>query len=314
MFLNGAILGMTRVEIMRKFDEIVAFAEVEKFLDMPVKRFSSGMHVRLAFAVAAHLDPEIMIVDEVLAVGDAEFQKKCLGKMQDVSRSGRTVLFVSHNMAAVRSLCERGIVLRSGRIVFDGNTDGAISEHLSDSNLDNDSRTEWLWPNSDAPGNSDLRIRSVRITGNKSCGPTFRPDEDITLAIQYQQAKPLRGIRFMLRLLTMNGEVAFTTTDQSVRNGECMSAGRYETRCVIPAHILNRIGYVVQIYCSIPGQIRFINWGDVVGRLVVDGPGNEGLRAGRPNWSGVVCPKIDWKVNQLEIEQEKKGYSPANVS
>jgi lipopolysaccharide transport system ATP-binding protein len=130
IFLNGAILGMSRAEIRKKFDEIVAFAEVEKFLDTPVKRYSSGMYVRLAFAVAAHLEPEILIVDEVLAVGDADFQKKCLGKMENVSRSeGRTVLFVSHNMAAVRQLCTRGIVLRSGRIKFLGNAASAIESY-----------------------------------------------------------------------------------------------------------------------------------------------------------------------------------------
>ena len=137
IFLNGAILGMSRAEIRRKFDEIVAFAEVEKFLDTPVKRYSSGMYVRLAFAVAAHLEPEILIVDEVLAVGDAEFQKKCLGKMQDVAGEGRTVLFVSHNMGTINSLCDRGILLSSGRIEFDGAVFSASefytssSEHLS---------------------------------------------------------------------------------------------------------------------------------------------------------------------------------------
>lgn len=130
VFLNGAILGMTRREINAKFDEIVAFAEVEKFLDTPVKRYSSGMYVRLAFAVAAHLDPEILVVDEVLAVGDAQFQKKCLGKMQDVAKGGRTVLFVSHNMAAVSSLTTRGIVLDAGRIIFNDTSDAAVEHYV----------------------------------------------------------------------------------------------------------------------------------------------------------------------------------------
>jgi ABC-type polysaccharide/polyol phosphate transport system ATPase subunit len=130
IFLNGAILGMTRAEIVRKFDEIVAFAEVERFLDTPVKRYSSGMYVRLAFAVAAHLEPEILVVDEVLAVGDAEFQKKCLGKMRDVSRGGRTVLFVSHNMAAIQALCGRAIWLEHGAIAFDGPVDAAVARYL----------------------------------------------------------------------------------------------------------------------------------------------------------------------------------------
>jgi lipopolysaccharide transport system ATP-binding protein len=132
IFLNGAILGMTRVEIMRKFDEIVAFAEVEEFLDTPVKRYSSGMYVRLAFAVAAHLEPEILVVDEVLAVGDAEFQKKCLGKMDEVSRrEGRTVLLVSHNLAAVAGLTHRALVLDSGRVIADGPTQDAMSIYLA---------------------------------------------------------------------------------------------------------------------------------------------------------------------------------------
>ncbi len=132
IYLNGAILGMTRVEIRRKFDEIVAFAEVEKFLDTPVKRYSSGMYVRLAFAVAAHLEPEILIVDEVLAVGDAEFQKKCLGKMNDVSRrEGRTVLFVSHNLSAIAGLAGRGLLMKDGAVLIDGTVDRAIAGHLS---------------------------------------------------------------------------------------------------------------------------------------------------------------------------------------
>src|SRR5205823_8767402 len=130
IFLNGAILGMSRAEIRKKFDRIVAFAEVEKFLDTPVKRYSSGMYMRLAFAIAAHLEPDILIVDEVLAVGDAEFQKKCLGKMKDVSGHGRTVLFVSHNMAAIQQLTSRCIVIGSGRVCFDGPTDGAINSYL----------------------------------------------------------------------------------------------------------------------------------------------------------------------------------------
>ncbi|MEO8679309.1 MAG: ABC transporter ATP-binding protein [Vicinamibacterales bacterium] len=132
VFLNGAILGMSRVEIKRKFDEIVAFAEIERFLDTPVKRYSSGMYVRLAFAVAAHLEPEILIVDEVLAVGDAQFQKKCLGKMDDVAKAGRTVLFVSHNMAAVASLCSRAVVLRGGRLELDDRPEVAIRSYLND--------------------------------------------------------------------------------------------------------------------------------------------------------------------------------------
>src|SRR4029077_4929571 len=130
IYLDGAILGMKRAEIRRKFDEIVAFAEVEQFLDTPVKRYSSGMYVRLAFAVAAHVDPEILVVDEVLAVGDAEFQKKCLGKLKDVSRAGRTVLFVSHNMGAISGLTARALLLHRGKVVKDGGSDEVIELYL----------------------------------------------------------------------------------------------------------------------------------------------------------------------------------------
>jgi len=162
IFLNGAILGMSRAEIKHKFDEIVEFSGVEKFLDTPVKRFSSGMYVRLAFAVAAHLEPEILVVDEVLAVGDAEFQKKCLGKMNDVSKKeGRTVLFVSHNMAAVKSLCTRGILLKDGKVDFDGNQFEAVQyyQNLHESN----NSFQHHGDINDAPGNSNIKILQMDI-------------------------------------------------------------------------------------------------------------------------------------------------------
>ena len=142
IYLNGAIFGMSRREIARKFDEIVAFSEVEPFLDMPVKRYSSGMYVRLAFAVASHMEPEILLVDEVLAVGDAPFQKKCLGKMDEVSRSGRTVLFVSHNMATIINLCTKALVLERGRLIFDGDCDEGVAQYVSRCNTDCNSEVD----------------------------------------------------------------------------------------------------------------------------------------------------------------------------
>ena len=161
IYLNGAILGMRKHEITRKFDEIVAFSGVERYIDTPVKRYSSGMYVRLAFAVAAHLESEILIVDEVLAVGDAEFQKKCLGKMNDVSKGeGRTVLFVSHNMAAVQSLCSRGIVMQNGTIKFNGMTDEAIQFYLKDSSLNSDFENVQ-----DRKGNGIIKIKNVSLFG-----------------------------------------------------------------------------------------------------------------------------------------------------
>jgi len=164
IYLNGAILGMQRVEIERKFDEIVAFAEVEKFLDTPVKRYSSGMYVRLAFAVAAHLEPEILIIDEVLAVGDAAFQKKCLGKMGDVARQGRTVLFVSHNMPAVKALCGRAILLNDGKVLLDGSVDSVVNAYLT-GDSDEMARTGVIPDNARRLYSTDeAKLRSVRLT------------------------------------------------------------------------------------------------------------------------------------------------------
>src|SRR5205807_2678842 len=169
IYLNGAILGMTRGEIRRKFDEIVAFAEVEKFIDTPVKRYSSGMYVRLAFAVAAHLDPEIFVVDEVLAVGDAEFQTKCLGKMDEVSRrNGRTVFFVSHNLAAVQSLCTRAIMLRGGRVANQGKTGDTIQQYLEATVAQ--TRIP-LADRKDRTGTGTTRLRSIAITNTDEGKP-----------------------------------------------------------------------------------------------------------------------------------------------
>ena len=192
IFLNGTILGMTRTEIRRKFDEIVAFAETEKFLDTPVKRYSSGMYVRLAFAVAAHLEPEVLVVDEVLAVGDAQFQKKCLGKMGEVARAGRTLFFVSHNMTAIQSLCVRTVHLRDGRVVFDGSTTKGISDYLAPTKIESN-------PISDQQSGGDIVVTDAYImdqTGSRMdsvlCGDTF----DVCLAFQIRN--PKRDYQFAL--------------------------------------------------------------------------------------------------------------------
>ncbi|MFN5794027.1 MAG: polysaccharide ABC transporter ATP-binding protein, partial [Bacteroidota bacterium] len=158
IFLNGAILGMSKTEIKSKFDEIVDFSGVEKYIDTPVKRYSSGMYVRLAFGVAAHLEPEILIVDEVLAVGDAEFQKKCLGKMKDVSGQGRTVLFVSHNMAAVKTLCTKGIILKNGKMIFSGTSEAACSKYLESSEQNS---LEEISQRKDRHGSGELIVTDI---------------------------------------------------------------------------------------------------------------------------------------------------------
>ena len=198
IFLNGAILGMSRAEIIRKFDEIVEFSGIEEFLDTPVKRYSSGMFVRLAFAVAAHLEPDILIIDEVLAVGDAAFQKKCLGKMGDFAQSGRTILFVSHNAEAVRNLCQRCIWLKDGRIYKDGNADEILEDYFNDTAAD----IAFSFANTDY----GLTIHNVVLrnsTGDKS--NQFRPGEDLIVEISYEAQRPLEEPYVIVGVQGING-------------------------------------------------------------------------------------------------------------
>jgi lipopolysaccharide transport system ATP-binding protein len=198
IFLNGAILGMTRAEIIRKFDEIVAFSEIEEFLDTPVKRYSSGMYVRLAFAVAAHLEPEILIVDEVLAVGDAAFQKKCLGKMGSFAQSGRTVLFVSHNLEAVRSLCQRGVWLKDGRLHQDGKADEIIEAYFN--SISNER------PFSCANPDYGLIIQKVALKNDRDEESSqFCPGDDLVVEISYDAQKRIEKPIIALGVLGING-------------------------------------------------------------------------------------------------------------
>jgi len=194
IFLNGAILGMTRQEIKRKFDEIVEFAEMEKFLDTPVKRYSSGMYVRLAFAVAAHLEPEILIVDEVLAVGDAAFQKKCLGKMENVTKEGRTVLFVSHNMAAVQSLCERACLLDSGKMIREGSVQEVVRQYLQSV-----TSTEVIPIDrrKDRSGDGSVRAVSLRIE-SADHDKVIRSSSRLKITIIYRSKEPIRYPKFLV--------------------------------------------------------------------------------------------------------------------
>jgi lipopolysaccharide transport system ATP-binding protein len=203
IFLNGAILGMTKAEIKKKFDEIVAFAEVERFLDTPVKRYSSGMYVRLAFAVAAHLEPEILVVDEVLAVGDAEFQKKCLGKMKDVATGGRTVLFVSHNMTAVQNLCEHCLWLKNGNLFEKGHPQETITKYLADSAKKNGRIGQMLHES------SFFSIKKLRIN-EREC-PTVLAGQICKFEMEYECKQPelfQRGIRISLTLRLNDEKIA----------------------------------------------------------------------------------------------------------
>lgn len=246
IYLNGAILGMTRSEIRSKFDDIVAFAEVEKFLDTPVKRYSSGMYVRLAFAVAAHLDPEILVVDEVLAVGDAAFQAKCLAKMGEVARNGgRTILFVSHNLQALRSLCSRAVLLKKGRVVEVGETSSVLNTYLS---ADNGIQTIHRWADHDLPGNHEVRLRSIRIVDqHDNNSGIFSTSNELFVDIEFDCHEILPTLTLGFDLKTTEGETIFRSyqTDQSPAEHPPLRIGRQTWRCHIPAGLLNFGTYLV---------------------------------------------------------------------
>lgn len=238
IYLNGAILGMTRPEIQRKFDEIVAFAELEKFLDTPVKRYSSGMYMRLAFAVAAYLDPEILVVDEVLAVGDAAFQKKCLGRMRDISSEGRTVLFVSHNTAAIRSLCGRGILLAGGRKVFDGPAGECIDRYLADVSQ---SANEVDLSNVSRPGSVDtvLKICKVRLS-SRDGRAVVRASDPLELDLAFSVSNRLEDVVLQVSVLTVdNVEIMDCRSSQHYNPINQLEPGYYSIKCRIDQNLLS---------------------------------------------------------------------------
>jgi lipopolysaccharide transport system ATP-binding protein len=230
IFLNGAILGMRKAEIDRKFDEMVAFAGVEKFIDTPVRHYSSGMYVRLAFAVAAHMDPEILIVDEVLAVGDSQFQKKCLGKLDDVARGGRTVLFVSHNMAAIQRLCTSAILLDRGRLVKAGDVRSTVTAHLAAG-----SRAGYVA----ASLTGGVQILAAELTDERGA-PLMHPTsaEPIVIRVDYTVPHHSPGLKLGIGVLAPDGVPLFTTNTDDVNLAVPIVPGRYEARVVIPAHAL----------------------------------------------------------------------------
>jgi lipopolysaccharide transport system ATP-binding protein len=238
IFLNGAILGMSKAELRRNFDAIVAFAETEKFLDTPVKHYSSGMYMRLAFSVAAHLQPEILIVDEVLAVGDAEFQKKCLGKMQDISHEGRTVLFVSHNMAAVRNLCSKVMVLQNGQASAFGETGEILDRHAAGI-----SRTTWA---GDA-GNEKLRLRKTTVRPLIP-GETFQTNAGIEVSLEVEILQPIRNLVLGFNLLSeFSHPLAFVLYDDAHPGPPPeVQPQRMVQRFVIPPCTLSHGTYQIQ--------------------------------------------------------------------
>jgi len=288
IYLNGAILGMTKNEIVRKFDEIVAFAEVEKFIDTPVKRYSSGMYVRLAFAVAAHLEPEILIVDEVLAVGDSQFQKKCLGKMGEVSKAGRTVLFVSHNMTAIKTLCERVLWLDAGQIADDGVAAEVVSHYLQ---RGAGSVHDQLWTDrTTAPGNDKVRLHRARILPEtetrKSELTVMTP---LTLEFECWSLMPSAELNFSMHLYNEEGLCILADASGSMRVGKELFKGT----CRVPGNLLNEGSYRMMI--MIVQDSRSIYTHHDVLRFDLHDVERQGGWTGR--WPGVVRPRFAWNIS-----------------
>jgi len=251
IFLNGVILGMSRAQIRARFDEIVAFSEIEQFLDTPVKRYSSGMYVRLAFSVAAHLEPEILVIDEVLAVGDARFQKKCVGKMEEVRKKGHTILFVSHNMQAIRSICDRAIWLDSGRVAFDGDPSNTIGRYLLESNPWAGEDIEEVIRN--LPPDPAFRLESVSLAQEGS--PIRQIAENtkpLEIEVRYRVLKQTTGLRIFFDLCD-DQDVLVLQSFHDERSEEIptMDPGFYVSRAVVPANLLGPVSYEIRIRAGI---------------------------------------------------------------
>lgn len=301
IYLNGAILGMKRAEIERKFDEIVAFSEVEQFIDTPVKRYSSGMYLRLAFAVAAHLEPEILVVDEVLAVGDAEFQKKCLGKMGDIAEQGRTVLFVSHNMSAILRLTQEAIVLDRGRLVKRAATQEAVDFYLSAGHSE---AGERFWEVDEVPASAapfvPIALRVLDPRGNVV--DTVRSTEPITIEMEYRLEMPVTGLRVGIYLQTMRGEFVLTSfdTDEPTQFEKfgARKTGHYLSRCVVPADLLNEGRYALGVNASSFGIRRYFQDEQALA-FNVDISGAPGTQ-----WPelrvGPIRPRLEWKIEKIK--------------
>ena len=300
MYMNGAIVGMKRTEIDSKFDEIVDFSEVTQFIDTPVKRYSSGMYLRLAFAVAAHLEPEILVVDEVLAVGDAEFQKKCLGKMNDVAQQGRTVLFVSHNMSAILRLTQEAIVLNKGQLIMRGPTQEAVDYYLSSGQSQ---AGERIWTADEVPAVSapftpislKVKERSGKVVD------TIRSTETVNVEFEYKLSSPVTGLRVGLYVSTMRGEYIFTSFDTDTpalyEKFDTREAGHYVSRAELPADIFNEGRYMVGVNASSFGVRRYFMDENALA-FNVDISGAPGTQWGEPR-VGPVRPRLNWKIEKM---------------
>jgi len=300
IYLNGAILGMSKAEIRRKFDEIVAFAEIEKFLDTPVKRYSSGMYVRLAFAVAAHLEPEILIVDEVLAVGDYQFQQKCLGKMAEVSsKNHRTVLFVSHNMTAVRALCSRSILLTEGELTLDADPETAIRCYMD---VLQNRKLEKTWADSSVAASAagyHIEMRSVRLQPESDSLDDINVETPLLFETAFENLIPAH-LNFSLLLYTSDEICVFNTFSQP----QVYGIGIVKGSCIIPGNFLNNGNYYITLLIVKDEHTLILKLDRVIGFEVKDIPRTV---AWHGRWEGVVRPALRWNTEVSNFSSNKPG-------
>ena len=296
VYLSGAILGMTRKEIDQKFDEIVDFSGVEQFVDTPVKRYSSGMRVRLGFAVAAHLEPEILLIDEVLAVGDASFQKKCLGKMGDVARGGRTVLFVSHNMGAISTLCEKAMLLTEGRIEFMGPAQQTVNTYLTSVGADASLEKEWAFE--EAPGGRIGKIKSITITDHQGIEkPHFSTTAPIFVTIEYWVLTDNVPVNIGFFLYDKEGNwICAVINHKETKTKAIHKSGLYRSRCVIPGNLLNSGRHTI--------TIEFVaNLSDVEARVphcaAFETVDDHRVHSAYSRWGGIIKPEFEWQSTRL---------------
>jgi lipopolysaccharide transport system ATP-binding protein len=290
IYLNGAILGMKRIEIDRKFEEIVEFSEISKFIDTPVKHYSSGMYIRLAFAVAAHLEPEVLIVDEVLAVGDFSFQKKCLGRMHDLGLKGRTVILVTHNMSALSTLCHRGIMLQEGEVQAEGEIQTVVKKYLRPEIT---SEMEWLRGHI-YPPDRGLCITTIRaITKDKTLTGEFPSNEPCIIEITYKVYGLNVQSRIIIELETEEGVVIFTTTDRDMFDGvdTLREPGVHTCRCILPPHLLAPGTYYITACASWTARVEW----DRVSRALMFRVSRVGSLYVIDNRPGVVAPILNWE-------------------
>lgn len=298
IYLNGTILGMKRAEIDKKFDEIVDFSGIEKFLDTPVKRYSSGMYVRLAFAVAAHLNPEILLVDEVLAVGDAEFQKKCLGKMENIAQTGRTVLFVSHNMVAIQSLCNDLVWLQNGKIIKKGNSYQLVAEYLQSYST---TLNEQIWEDCEkAPGNDKVRLRRVCVrpeSGRSSDSITMRTS--FVVELEFLNLVPDIYIDITLHFFNEQGILVFgsNTIKSTQWYGQPFPQGIFYSACHVPGDLLNSGIYRIYLIINQNEVSHLYFHENIVTFRVVDSLEVRGAWHGK--LAGIVRPKLKWEMKSI---------------